>query len=246
MAGMAIREEEVTYRAGETTLRGLLALPEGDGPRPAVIVVHEFWGLNDYPKSRARQMAELGYVGFAIDMYGDGQNVDDPGAATELMMSVLGNIKDGEARFQAALDFVNARDEVETGAVAAMGYCFGGAIVLHEAKVGADLRAVASFHGSLGSMHAPSPGQVKAKVLVCHGAADSLIPEEDIANFKKELDAAGADYDFRSYEGALHGFSNPGADEKAAKFGMPLGYDRATDEASCAAARELFAQVFGR
>lgn len=243
---MAIREEEVTYSAGDTTLKGFLALPEGDGSRPAVIVVHEFWGLNDYPKSRAREMAELGYVGFAIDMYGEGQTADDPGAATELMMSVLGNMEQGEARFQAALDFINARDEVESGAVAAMGYCFGGAVVLHEAKIGAAVLAVASFHGSLGSMHAPAAGQVKAKVLVCHGGADSLIPEEDIANFKKELDAAGADYDFRSYEGALHGFSNPGADDKAAQFGMPLGYDKATDDASSAAARELFAEVFGR
>lgn len=241
---MAIREEVVTYPAGDTTLQGFLALPEGDGPHPAVIVVHEWWGLNEYIRGRARQVAELGYVALAVDMYGDGKVADDPPGATELMGSVMGNIKVGEERFQAAMDLLASRSEVDSGRIAAMGYCFGGAIVLHEAKIGLPLAAVVSFHGALGSFHAPEPGEVKAKVLVCHGAADALVSDEEIAGFKSEMDAAGADYTFEAYEGALHGFSNPEADEKAKAYGMPLGYHAATDAASWKAMADLFAEVF--
>jgi dienelactone hydrolase len=241
---MAIREEEVTYLAGDTEMKGFLALPEGEGTHPAVLVVHEWWGLTDYIRGRARQMAELGYVGLAVDMYGGGQVADDPGAAGELMGSVTGDIKVGEVRFRAALDLLYARDDVRSGKIGAMGYCFGGAIVLHAAKVGMPLAAVVSFHGALGSFHAPAPGEVKARILVCHGADDVLVPDAEIEIFKKELDAAGADYSFESYPGALHGFTNPEADERAKAYGMPIGYDQATDEKSFAAMRALFAEVF--
>ena len=141
---MAIREEEISYIAGDTTCRGFLARPEGDTPRPAVLVVHEWWGLNDYIRGRARQMAELGYVALAVDMYGEGQTGVDPAAATELMGSVLGDISIGEQRLQAALDLLAADPEVDAAKIAAMGYCFGGAIVLHAARIGMPLRAVVS------------------------------------------------------------------------------------------------------
>jgi dienelactone hydrolase len=241
---MAIREEEITYAAAGMTCRSFLALPEGDTPRPAVIVVHEWWGLNDYIRGRARQLAESGYVALAVDMYGDGRVGDDPAAATELMGTVLSDIQVGEQRFQAAMDFLSARPEVASDKIAAMGYCFGGAIVLHEARIGAPLRAVVSFHGSLGSFHKPAKGEVKARVLVCHGAADALVPEEDIENLAREMQDAEADYRFEAYPGALHGFSNPGADAKASTYGMPLGYDAAADEKSFASMQALFAEVF--
>lgn len=241
---MAIREEEVTYTVGGTTCRSFLALPEGDTPRPAVIVVHEWWGLNDYIRGRARQMAALGYVGLAVDMYGDGRVGDDPAAATELMGTVLSDIRIAEDRFQAALDFLGARPDVAAEKIAAMGYCFGGAIVLHQARLGVPLRAVVSFHGSLGSFHKPAKGEVRARVLVCHGAADSLVPDEDVDNLAKEMQDAEADYRFEAYPDALHGFSNPGADAKAAAYGMPVGYDAAADERSFASMRTLFAEVF--
>ena len=241
---MAIREEEVSYAAGGTTCRGFLAIPEGDGPRPAVIVVHEWWGLNDYIRDRARQMAELGYVGLAVDMYGDGRIGADPAAATELMGSVLGDIRLGEQRFQAAMDLLAARPDVDADKIAAMGYCFGGAIVLHEARIGMPLRAVVSFHGSLGSFHKPEKGGVRARVLVCHGAADALVPEEDVANLATEMQEAGADYRFEAYPDALHGFSNPEADANAAAFGMPIGYDASADQKSFASMQALFAEVF--
>ena len=125
-----------------------------------------------------------------------------------------------------------------------MGYCFGGAIVLHQARLGVPLRAVVSFHGSLGSFHKPAKGEVRARVLVCHGAADSLVPDEDVDNLAKEMQDAEADYRFEAYPDALHGFSNPGADAKAAAYGMPVGYDAAADERSFASMRTLFAEVF--
>lgn len=241
---MAIREEEVTYQAGDTELAGFLALPEGAGPYPAVLVVHEWWGLTDYIRGRARQMAELGYVGLAVDMYGGGQVAEDPTAATKLMGAVTEDIQVGEVRFRAALDLLRARSEVQSGKIGAIGYCFGGAIVLHAAKVGMPLAAVVSFHGALGSFHAPAPGEVKARVLVCHGADDVLVSDADIANFKKEMTTAGATYAFEAYPGALHGFTNPEADERAKAYGMPIGYDPATDRKSFAAMQALFAEVF--
>jgi dienelactone hydrolase len=241
---MAIREEEISYTAGDTTCRGFLARPEGDTPRPAVLVVHEWWGLNDYIRGRARQMAELGYVALAVDMYGEGQTGHDPAAATELMGSVLGDISIGEQRLQAALDLLAADAQVDAAKIAAMGYCFGGAIVLHAARIGMPLRAVVSFHGSLGSFHKPVKGEVQARVLVCHGAADALVPQEDIENLALEMQDAEADYRFEAYPEALHGFSNPEADAKAASFGMPLGYDAAADQKSFASMQALFGEVF--
>ena len=241
---MAIREEEVSYTVGGTTCRGFLAFPEAQGPHPAVVVVHEWWGLNDYIRGRARQMAELGYVGFAVDMYGEGQVAADPPAATELMNTVLGDIRVGEERLQAALAVLAGRSEVAAGKIAAIGYCFGGAIVLHAARKGTPLQAVVSFHGSLGSFHAPAKGEVRAKVLVCHGADDALIPAADIANLEQEMASAEADYRFEAYPGALHGFTNPEADAKAAAYGMPLGYSAAADAQSFASMQKLFTEVF--
>lgn len=236
--------EVVKYSAGGTELVGWAEQGSGDGPRPGVLVVHEWWGLNDYPKRRARELAELGYEALAVDMYGDGKTASDPAGATELMSGVLGDQAALEARFKAGVEALKARPGVDGGKIAAIGYCFGGAVVLHAARIGLPLSAVVSFHGSLGSFHKPGPGEVKAKVLVCHGAADALVPEDDITGFKAEMDAAGADYRFESYPGALHGFSNPDATPNGEKYGMPLKYDADVDAKSWGQMRELFGQVF--
>lgn len=235
--------KEVTYSAGGTSLKGYLATPET--PNGAgVIVVHEWWGLNDYIRGRAVQLAELGFTALAADMYGDGATADDPAQANQLMTAVLGNIASGEARFAAALDVLRGQAGVEPGKIAAIGYCFGGAIVLHAARKGMPLAGVVSFHGSLGSFHTPAKGTVKAKILVCHGAADALVPADDVAGFKKEMDGAGADYEIVAYPGALHGFTNPGATEKGQKYGLPLAYDAATDQRSWQDMRDFFAKIF--
>ncbi len=236
--------EPVTYTAGGVTLRGFLARDPGrQGPRPGVLAVHEWWGLNDYMRRRATMLAELGYTALAVDMYGDGKVADNPGDAGALMNAVLGNMKAGEERFAAAVATLAAQADVDRDHLAAIGYCFGGAVVLHAARIGTPLRGVVSFHGALGSFHRPAPGSVKAKILVCHGAADSLVPEADVANFKQEMDQAKADYRFVAYPGALHGFTNPDADAKAKQYGIPLGYDAAADRQSWQDMQEFLGRV---
>ena len=240
-----IHAEPVTYAAGDTTLRGYLATDTAkQGKRPGVLVVHEWWGLNDYPRRRARMLAEMGYTALAVDMYGDGKVADNPTDAMALMNPVLADRKGAEARFRAAYELLGSQPSVDPDRIAAIGYCFGGAVVLHAARTGMPLRGVVSFHGSLGSFHTPAPGSVKAKILVCHGAADSLVPEAEVAAFKAEMDQAKADYKFIAYPNALHGFTNPDTDVVAKKFGgFPVGYDAEADRRSWQEMTELLARV---
>ncbi len=243
--GSSIHTETVSYGADGTTLKGYLAYDEGSaGARPGVVVVHEWWGLNDYIRGRARLLAEIGYTALAADMYGDGKTADNPDDAGKHMNAVLGDIASAQARFEAAAGVLRSQPTVGTAPIAAIGYCFGGAMVLHAARIGADLAGVVSFHGALGSFHNPAPGSVKAKILVCHGAADSLVPDEQVEAFKAEMDAAGADYRFIAYEGALHGFTNPDATENGRKYDLPLAYDAGVDERSWQAMRDFFDEIF--
>ncbi len=239
-----IVSENLSYSANGTTLNGFVAHDSAvSGARPGVLVVHEWWGLDDYIRGRAKMLAELGYTALAVDMYGDGRTADNPDGAGALMNGVLSDMDQGTARLKAAYEALTGQASVDAGRIAAIGYCFGGAMVLHAARIGMDLKAVVSFHGALGSFHKPSHGQVKADVLVCHGAADALVPEEDIANFKAEMDAAGASYEFKAYDGALHGFSNPHATANGEKYGLPLAYDETVDRQSWADMKALFDRV---
>ena len=155
----------------DTNLRGYLAYDDSsEDARPGIIVVHEWWGLNDYIQARARQLAELGYCALAIDMYGDGRTADNPEQAGAQMNAVLEDMKTGTARLEAGYQTLQQHERVDGSRVAAIGYCFGGAMVLHMARIGMPLKGVVSFHGALGSFHKPAPGEVKAAVLVCHGA----------------------------------------------------------------------------
>jgi dienelactone hydrolase len=240
----AIKTEPVTYSAGDTALRGFLATTATQESRPGVLVVHEWWGLNDYIRRRARMLAELGYTALAVDMYGDGRVADNAADAGALMTAVVNDRKAAEARFAAAYDLLKAQPGTDGDRVAAIGYCFGGAVVLHAARLGLPLRGVVSFHGALGSMHTPTPGGVRAKILVCHGADDSLVPDSDVAAFKREMDQARADYRFVAYEHAKHGFTNPEADTNGKKYGIPLAYDAAADQRSWQDMREFLGRVF--
>jgi dienelactone hydrolase len=243
MADRNIVTETLTYEGGGVTMQGYIAYDANEGPRPGVMIIHEWWGLDDYIKSRARQVAELGYTAVALDMYGDGKVAANSDEAGALMMGVLGDMESGTARLKAGHAAMCAHANTDGTRTASMGYCFGGAVSLHAARIGMDLRAVASFHGSLGSFHTPEVGSVKPKILVCHGAADVLIPADDVTAFKAEMDGAGADYEFVEYEGALHGFTNPGATAKGKEYGLPLAYDEKTDNASWAAMTALYAET---
>ena len=240
-----IRTEDVTYTAGDATCKGHIAYDAAGGePRPGVLVVHEWWGLDDYIRGRARMLAELGFTALAADMYGGGRTAAEPEGAGALMNSVLGDMDAGTARFRAAFDALAGHASVDAGRIAAIGYCFGGAMVLHGARIGLDLKGVVSFHGSLGSFHKPAKGEVKAKVLVCHGAADSLVSDEEIAGIREEMADAGADLRFVAYEGALHGFTNPQATANGEKYGLPLAYDETVDKQSWNDMKALFAEIF--
>jgi dienelactone hydrolase len=244
--GPDIRGEEVTYRAGDTTLIGYLAWDASKpGPLPGVIVVHEWWGHNDYVRRRARMLAEEGYVALALDMYGDGKNTQHPEDAQKFVMEAVSNAAVAKARFLSAYDLLKQHDATDPAKIAAIGYCFGGAVVLQMARLGADLDGVASFHGTLSPQGPPAqPGVFKAKALVLHGADDALVPAAQVAAFKKEMDAAGVDYTFIAYPGAQHAFTNPAATERGKALDMPLAYDEAADNQSWAALQKFLDALF--
>jgi dienelactone hydrolase len=240
-----ILTNRIEYPVGETTHQGYLAYDdEAASASPGVVIVHEWWGVNDYMVRRAHMLAELGYVALAIDMYGGGQIADNPDQAGALMSGVLDDMETGTAALTAGYDLLLAQPGVDSQRTAAIGYCFGGAMALHMARIGLSLSAVASFHGSLGSFHTAEPGSIRAKILVSHGAADSMVSMDDLAGFKQEMDAARADFEVLLLEGAKHGFSNPQADINAEKYGIDLGYQQQADEQSWAAMQALFARVF--
>ena len=245
VAGRAVEAEELSYTSGNVVLKGYLAYDEGmEGKRPGVLVVHEWWGHNAYARKRARMLAEMGYTALAVDMYGDGKQADHPDDAGKFMNEVFQNLEQGEARFEAALQLLKKHPTVDPNRIAAIGYCFGGGVVLHMARIGTDLDGVVSFHGSLGSLQKPEPGNVKAKVLVCHGAEDGFVPAEQIEAFKKEMEEAQADYRFIAYEAAKHSFTNPDADSFAERFGLPLAYNAAADSTSWEDMQAFLKQIF--
>ena len=240
-------EKSIDYSADGVQLKGFLVYDNNvKGKRPGVLVVHEWWGLNDYTKRRARMLAELGYTALAVDMYGDGKTADNPEEAQKLAISVYQNIKAGEDRFLAAYNFLKNQETTDPDLIAAIGYCFGGSIVLQMARIGIDLKAVVSFHGGLQPITSAEKGKEKAFILVCNGAADNSVTPEQIQNFKTEMDSAGVHYNFVNYEGATHTFTNPDADSIGKKFNMPVAYNEKADKESWQEMVNLFKQIFGK
>lgn len=236
--------EEVDYSAGDVTLKGYLAYDKNQvGQRPGILVVHEWWGHNEYTRRRARELAELGYTALAVDMYGDGKQADHPDDAKKFMMEVMEDMQGAVDRFEAARLLLGAHPTTDPEKTAAIGYCFGGAVVLHMARAGADLDAVVAFHaGALETGN--DAANIKGRVLVAHGGADPFVEPEAIESFKKAMDAAGARYEFVVYPGAVHAFTNPGATEKGTEFDLPLAYDSSADADSWERMKKLFAGVF--
>ena len=242
-----IQSEEISYSAGGLEMKGYIAW-DGDleGERPGVLVVHEWWGSNPYARRRADMLAELGYTGMALDMYGGGQIAGNPDEAGELMNALLEDLGAVRSRFNAALEALRAHATTDAGQCGAIGYCMGGGIVLHMARYGADLKAVASFHGALplGVAAEGEGGDVTARVAVYHGEDDVLIPTEAVEAFKAEMKKTGADCLFVPLPTALHGFSNPLATTNGEKYGLPLRYDEQADEASWNHMQLVFQSAF--
>ncbi|MDH5561254.1 MAG: dienelactone hydrolase family protein [Deltaproteobacteria bacterium] len=229
-----IETREIAYKAGDKTMTGYLAMPKAAKKgTPAVLVVHEWWGQTDYPRKRARMLAELGYIAMAVDMYGDRQITGHPKQAAAFRTEVFSSAKNVRNRFDAAMEALLKNSPAKAGKIVAIGYCFGGSVVLEMARQGVDIAGVASFHGGLDTPTKAVKSNVKAKVLVLHGAADPMTQPEDIQAFHKEMKSAGVDYRFIAYEGAKHGFTNPDADFYAKKLNFKaLGYQEKADLAS--------------
>lgn len=245
--GSTLVEQEIEYSDNGTVMKGFLVYDGSiEGKRPGVLVVHEWWGHNEYARKRARMLAELGYTALAVDMYGNGKQANHPDEAGKFAMAVYQNMEEAKARFNAALELLKNHPTTDPEKTAAIGYCFGGGVVLHMARFGADLDAVVSFHGSIQTENPAKPNEVKAKILVCNGADDKFVTEEQIEAFKEEMDNAGVDYKFINYPGAVHSFTNPIADSLGKKFNLPLAYNKNADEKSWEEMIKSFDEVFSK
>ena len=243
-AKATIKEEVVFYKAGDKTMKGVIVYNDAaKKASPAVMIVHEWWGLTEYPIMRAHMLAELGYVAFCVDMYGEGKIADNLADAQKYSGEVYSNPEVLKQRFMAAYDTLIKNPKVDKNKVAAIGYCFGGTVALNAATMGVPLVGVVSFHGGLAGIKA-SAEPLKTKILVCHGGADKFISEEDITNFKKQMEIAKASYEFKVYEGGLHAFTNPKSTENGKKFGIPIAYNEVADKASWNDMKAFFKKLF--
>ncbi len=240
----AINEESVIYDADGLTMKGFVAYDKASTTkRPVVLIVHEWWGLNDYVKNRAKQLATLGYLAMAVDLYGDGKTADNPDEAKELSGPFYKDPQLEKSRFDAALAKIKTYPVADTAQVAAIGYCFGGGVVLNVARMGENLKGVVSFHGNLLGVPVDKK-KLKADVLICHGEADQFVKPEEVEKFKKQMDKAGVPYTFKSYPGATHAFTNPKSTENGKKFSMPIEYNASADTASFNEMKTFFNNLF--
>lgn len=247
LASAGVVGEEVEYTQGDKVFKGYIAYNDSiKGKRPGVLVVHEWWGHNAYARKRADMLAELGYTALAVDMYGDGKQASHPEDAGKFSSEVKKNMDSAAARFQAGVDLLKDHGTVNSSDISAIGYCFGGAIVLEMARRGMDLDAVASFHGSLKTSNPAQSGAVKARVMVFNGADDPFVKAEHIDAFKTEMDDAGVNYSFINLPGAKHSFTNPDADAYGQRFNIPLAYSPEADKASWENMKQVLHEIYGR
>jgi dienelactone hydrolase len=242
-ANAAIKEVPITYTDGESTMKGFVVYDDAvKGKRPGIVMVPEWWGITKHIHDEARSFAQHGYTAFIADIYGDAKTADNPKDANALSGSVMKNPAVMEARFNAARDELAKQASVNPQHIGAVGYCFGGAVVLNMARAGADLAAVAAFHATLGlNTPAPAPGTVKAKILILDGADDPFVKREEYDALKKDFDAAKANYRIIEYPGAVHAFTNPEATALGKKFNLPLRYDAKANQEAKAEAAKFFA-----
>ncbi|MCB1306766.1 MAG: dienelactone hydrolase family protein [Leptospiraceae bacterium] len=230
-----IQTEEIRYSVDGQEYVGFFAYPSeshAEHKHPGVLVVHEWWGHNEHARNAARRLAEAGYTALAVDMYGDGKTADHPSKASEFSKAVFADLPAAEARFRAAMEKLKAHPSVDPDRIGAIGYCFGGGVVLAMARRGVDLDAVASFHGMLGTEQPAQAGDVKGRLLIMTGTADEFVPPEQVDAFRQEMETADVDFEIVEYPDAKHAFTNPAADEMGQKFEIPIGYNKAADEQS--------------
>jgi dienelactone hydrolase len=237
-----MQQEELSYKDGDVELKGYLFWDNAfSGKRPGILVIHEWWGLNDYAKLRAEMLAEMGYVAFAADMYGDGRNTRHADEARGWMTQLTADVGLWQRRANLALEQLRSHPNVDSAKLAAIGYSFGGASVMQIAYLGADLDGVVSIYGALPPATPEQAAMVNARVLIAHGDNDSFIPPQRIDAFKKALSAAGVDWEMDIYGGAQHGFTNPYADG----YGIEgLAYQEQADRRSWSRMLAFFEELF--
>ena len=248
-----LHEEVIAYQGDSTTMIGFVVFDRTvHKKRPIVLVVPEWWGLTDYTKTRARQLAKLGYLAMAVDIYGQGKQANNPDSAAKYAMIYYMDPAKAKRRLDAAVSLLKNYPQADSLNTAAIGYCFGGSLLLNAARLGENLKAVVSFHGSpIGSFHgntaAGSPLRkelLHAKILVCHGAADKYVPQKDIDLFRHQMDSVGISYTIKIYDSASHAFTNPASTELGIKFNMPIAYNKKADLASWEEMKSFLTDIF--
>ena len=240
-----VQGRNINYQLGAHKFTGYLAFDDTfSGQRPGILIVHEWWGHNDYVRKRANMLAALGYTAFALDMYGSGMLADHPDDARAFMIAATSHRQEMNKRFQAGLHVLLNQSTVNKAKIAVIGYCMGGGIALNMVRAGLDVAGVATFHGTLGTTQPAKPGQVKAEIMVFTGADDPYTPAQQVQAFKQEMQAAGAIFSVKTYPGAKRSFTNPAADDFAKRFGMPLAYNKAADTDSWQQMQKFFPRIF--
>ena len=236
--------EDIAYESDTTLLRGYIAHNDAlKKKRPGIIVVHEWWGHDDFAREKADELAEMGYVALAVDMYGEGKQAGHPEEAMAFSSNVMKNFDTAKKRFMAAVETLKADKNVDPNQISAIGFCFGGSVALSMANAGVDLDAVAVFHSGLGLPVMPSE-KLTAKLLIQNGAEDMMITDEQEKAFKNQLEAVNADYEYIEFDGVKHSFTNKDADSLAKKYDLPLAYDKEASEKSWKNMTRLFEKVY--
>jgi dienelactone hydrolase len=232
---------DLDYAADGSTMIGRLALPDGDATRPAVLIAHEGGGLDDYQKGRAARFAELGYVAFALDYHGGGAPLPDENTIERRCRDLWIEPERIRALARSGLDVLLAEPRADAARVAAVGYCFGGALVLELARSGADVKAVVGFHPRLATRRPQDAANIRGRVLVCVGSEDPLVSSQERLAFEEEMRAGGVDWRMNLYGGTEHSFTNPASDTA----GRPgVSYHQDSDDRAWRAMLDLFAEVF--
>lgn len=250
--GISIKEKQepniigevVTYESDTTKLKGYLAYDKNlSGKRPGILVVHEWWGHDEFAREKAEELAEMGYVGMAIDMYGNGKQANHPKEAMAFSSSVMKNFDTAKQRFLAAMETLKTNELVNPTQISAIGFCFGGSVALSMANSGIDLDGVAVFHSGINLPVMPNES-LSAQILVQNGADDAMITEEQVQVFKSKLDSLNADYKYIAYKGVKHSYTNKAADSIAKQYDLPLAYDEETAKKSWEMMGEFFNEIY--
>ncbi len=239
-----VKTETILYKDGGAELEGFVAYDDAvKGARPGVLVVHDWTGLQDYARERTKQLAELGYVAFAADIYGKGVRPTDPKECGVQAGTYKKDLPLLRKRVLLGLDQLKARPGVDAKRLGAIGYCFGGTSVLELARSGADVAGVVSFHGGLSTTLPAEAGKIKAQLLVCHGADDPFVKADEVAAFKAEMEKAKANMKFVAYDGAVHGFTKKESGNDPSKG---AAYNEKADKESWSAMKAFLARVFAK